>query len=99
MSTLADSPTPPGRKRFGWHTGVYAAATVVLGATEAHALWANQHGGREDYQHRTITENVRWLAATDRDGQHAPMRRARRVALLSSVTWLALHLATNGEYV
>ena len=99
MSTLSDPPTPPGRKRFGWYSVAWAGWGVAFFLIEGLAIRKNNHGGREDYQHRTLTENVRFLAATDRDGQQARWRRFRRIGLWSLLAWLVPHFVTNGEYV
>lgn len=41
---------------------------------------------------RTLTENLRWLFATDKDGARARWRGVRRFALLAGLAWLAAHL-------
>lgn len=94
-----DHPTPPGEKRFGKYSVAWALWGAAFFAIEGAALYKNKRGGTEDYQHRTLTENVRFLAATDRDGQKAPFRRQRRISLLGAVSWLVAHFLTNGSYV
>lgn len=92
-------PTPPGAKRFGAYSLAWAGWAALFFAIEAPAIIKNHHGGREDYQHRTLTENVRWLAATDRDGKTAHLRKFRRVGLLALVSWGVAHFLTDGDYV
>ena len=103
MSTLQDAKlgleTPPGAKKFGWHSYAWAGWFATFLIVEGNALYKNARGGREDYQHRTLTENVRWLAATDRDGLTTKFGRFRRVALIGSLGWLVIHFLTDGEYV
>jgi hypothetical protein len=92
-------PTPPGVKRFGLYSVAWAAWGIAFFVIEVPAIIKNKHGGRDDYQHRTLTENVRWLAATDRDGQSAKLRRFRRIGLLGTVAWGVAHFLTDGDYV
>lgn len=93
-------PTPPGAKRFGWYSVAWAVWAAGFAVVEGLAIHKNIKGsGRNDYQHRTLTENVRWLAATDRDGSKAKFRKLRRVALISTVSWGVAHFLTDGEYV
>lgn len=92
-------PTPPGAKRFGKYSVAWAAWGAAFFIIEGAAIYRNVRGGRDDYQHRTLTENVRWLAATDRDGQKAKFKRFRRVGLLSTVAWMVAHFLTDGDYV
>lgn len=94
-----DHPTPAGAKRFGAYSVAWAAWGATFFIVEGLALRKNRHGGRADYQHRTLTENVRYLAATDRDGQQAKFRRLRRVALLSTVSWGVAHFLTDGTFI
>lgn len=94
-----DHPTPAGEKRFGAYSIAWAAWAVGFGVIEGLALYKNKRGGREDYEHRTLTENVRFLAATDRDGARAPLKKLRRVGLLSLVSWGVAHFLTDGTYV
>lgn len=94
-----DHPTPPGAKRFGAYSVAWATWAAAFGVIEGLAIYRNKRGGRADYEHRTLTENVRFLAATDRDGQRAPFRRLRRVGLLGVVSWGVAHFLTDGTYV
>lgn len=92
-------PTPPGAKRFGKYSYAWAVWGASFFVIEGAAIYKNARGGRADYQHRTLTENVRWLAATDRDGQQAALKKFRRVGLLSAVAWMVAHFLTDGDYV
>lgn len=92
-------PTPPGRKRFGKYSIAWAIWGAAFFAIEGAAMYKNKKGGRADYEHRTLTENVRFLAATDRDGQQAKFRRERRIGLLGTVAWGVAHFLTDGSYV
>jgi hypothetical protein len=44
-------------------------------------------------EHRTLTENLRWLFATDKDSARARWRGLRRFALLAGIVWLGVHIA------
>lgn len=92
-------PTPEGAKRFGAYSYAWAVWGLGFAIVEGLALHKNKRGGLADYQHRTLTENVRWLAATDRDGKKAKFNKLRRIALLSTVAWGVAHFLTDGDYV
>jgi hypothetical protein len=107
MSTLGQSPTPPGVARFDWHScamGGIAAAWLVV---EADGFRINAQQRREvalglrshpDYKHRTWTELTRWLGASDRDGENAPFGRLRRALLIGGLSVLTVHFLTDGRY-
>lgn len=103
MSTLADAKagrvTPPGAKKFGWHSWAWLVWMLFFLIVEGDAVIKNIQGGRDDWQHRTLTENVRWLAATDRDGLIVKFGKFRRLALIFLMSWLVFHFFTDGEYV
>jgi hypothetical protein len=44
---------------------------------------------------RTLSENLRWLFATDKAGARARWRGVRRTVLLAGLAWLAAHLLTG----
>jgi hypothetical protein len=46
-------------------------------------------------RYRTLTENVRWLFATDKEGARARYRGLRRFALLAGMAGLAVHFAVE----
>jgi hypothetical protein len=94
-----DHPTPPGQKKWGKYTVAWAGFTVLFFAIEIPAVIANKRGGREDYQHRTLTENIRAVFATDRDGAHAKHPKLRRIAGISSIATGVAHFLTDGSYV
>jgi hypothetical protein len=99
VSTLGDPPTPAGAKRFGVYSWVWAAWALIFAVTEGLAIRKNKHGGYADFQHRTLSENARFVFATDRDGRRARLKRLRRFSLVAAVSWLTAHLLTNGGWI
>jgi hypothetical protein len=105
MSTITlgpdhDHPTPPGAKRFGLYSVAWAAWTAAFFAIEMPAVIKNAKGsGRLDYQHRTLTENLRWLGATDRDGKLAKHAHLRRMLMISGLAIGVAHFVTDGDYI
>lgn len=101
------SPTPPGVRRFDWHAGAFAVISAAWLVVEGDGFRINEQQRREvlaglrdlpDYKHRTWTELVRWLGASDRDGEFARMGQLRRMLLISSLSVLMVHFLTDGRY-
>ncbi len=86
-------------RQFGWYSAAWAGWAAAFAVIEGAGVQANKRGGQADSEHRTLTENIRFLAATDRDGQHSRLRVWRRIALLTGLSWLAAHMTTNGGFV
>lgn len=63
-------------------------------AIEIPGIVLNERYG-EDHEYRTLTENLRWLFATDKAGARARWRRLRRFFGLAAVVWLAVHLMVS----
>lgn len=95
-----DHPTPPGEKRFGVYSIAWAAWVALFFAIEMPAVVENARGkGRLDYEHRTLTENLRWLGATDRDGKKAWHAKSRRMLMVSGLAIGVAHFVTDGDYI
>lgn len=77
---------------WSWTWLFYALAGLAI---ELPAIVLNDrhdHIGDKPRDYRTLTENLRWLFATDKDGARARWRGVRRTALLAGLAWLAAHL-------
>jgi len=81
---------------MSWWSVLWICWAVAGAAIELPGIVLNDkydHQGNVPRRHRTLTENLRWLFATDKAGARARWRGLRRFALLAGLAWLAVHLA------
>lgn len=81
---------------FGLYFAVAEGSAIVL--NEKH-----DYLGVKPRDMRTLSENLRWLFASDKDRARARLRRTRRsvgiLTLVGGGAWLAIHLLGGGRFV
>jgi hypothetical protein len=66
---------------------------IGFGAPEIVGIVLNKYDKTPNVnEHRTLTENLRMLFATDKDGVRARYRGLRRFAGLAILVWLVVHV-------
>lgn len=66
---------------------------IGFGAPEVVGLILNKYDKTPDInERRTLSENLRYLFATDKEGVRSNYRRLRRFAGLAILVWLAVHI-------
>lgn len=90
---------PKNAQRWGWWTVGWALIIGSFLVLEGVAIWINQkRGGLDDFEHRTLSENL-WavFAYHPDDLANAKFGKIRRLAFQWFMSWFDGHVKTNGQ--
>jgi hypothetical protein len=90
---------PKHAQRWGWWTVGWAVIIGSFMVLEGVAIWVNQkRGGFDDFEHRTLSENL-WavFAYHPDDIATAKFGKVRRLLFQWFMAWFDGHIKSNGQ--